>query len=94
MSAITRKGDSLSGHGCFGGHNIAVGSDNVFVNLIPVARAGDSSTVHCCGPVCHSDVMSGSNSVFVNGKSAQKVGDPVACGSTQASGSSNVFIGK
>jgi uncharacterized Zn-binding protein involved in type VI secretion len=37
--------------------------------------------------------MSGNNTVFINGKSAQKVGDPVACGSTQVSGSSNVFIG-
>lgn len=93
MSAITRKGDALAGHGCWGGHNIAVGSDDVFVNGIPASREGDSSTVHCCGPACHTGDMSGSNTVFINGKSAQKVGDPVSCGSSQVAGSPNVFIG-
>jgi uncharacterized Zn-binding protein involved in type VI secretion len=37
--------------------------------------------------------MAGANTVFVNGLSAQKVGDPVSCGSTQASGSPDVYIG-
>lgn len=93
MSAMTRCGDPLSGHGCYGDHNISACSGDVFVNSIGAARAGDASTVHCCGPACHSGGMSGSNSVFVNGVSAQKVGDPVDCGSTQAAGSPNVFIG-
>jgi len=95
MSAMTRIGDALSGHGCWPGHAIAEGSGNVFVNGIGAARAGDSSTPHTCPPIpeTHSGVMVGSNSVFVNGRSAQKVGDGVSCGSTQASGSSNVFIG-
>jgi len=94
MSSVTRKGDALKGHGCFGGHAIAVGSSDVFINGIPASRGGDSSTVHCCPPACHSGSMAGKNTVFINGKSAQKVGDPVTCGSTQAAGSSNVFIGK
>jgi uncharacterized Zn-binding protein involved in type VI secretion len=95
MSAMTRKGDALSGHGCWGGHVIAEGSGNVLVNGIPAARANDSSTPHTCPaiPETHSGVMVGSNSVYVNGRSAQKVGDGVSCGSTQASGSNNVFIG-
>ncbi|GAB6045081.1 hypothetical protein JCM11957_06790 [Caminibacter profundus] len=95
MSAMTRLGDALAGHGCWPGHAIAEGSSDVFVNGIPAARAGDSSTPHTCPdiPETHSGVMIGSNSVFVNGRSAQKVGDGVSCGSTQASGSPNVFIG-
>lgn len=93
MAPITRIGDPLNGHGCWGGHHIEQGSSNVFVNGIKASRAGDSSTVHCCGPACHTGDMSGSNSVFINGVSAQKVGDGVSCGSTQAGGSPNVFIG-
>ncbi len=93
MPGITRIGDALSGHGCWGDHNIDAGSQNVFVNGIPASRAGDVSTAHCCLADCHTGKMSGSNSVFINGKSAQKVGDPVDCGSTQAAGSQNVFIG-
>lgn len=92
MSAITRKGDALKGHGCFGGHAIDVASSNVFVNNISATRKGDASTAHCCGG-CHTGNMAGKNTVFINGKSAQKVGDPVSCGSTQVAGSANVFIG-
>lgn len=93
MSAMTRIGDLLTGHDCWGDHNIDAGSGDVFANSIPVSRSGDVSTVHCCGPDCHAGNMSGNNSVFVNSKSAQKVGDSVSCGSTQAEGSPNVFIG-
>nr|DAL27908.1 MAG TPA_asm: Baseplate wedge protein [Caudoviricetes sp.] len=38
-------------------------------------------------------IASGSASVFINGKAAGRVGDPVSCGGTVAEGSSNVFIG-
>ena len=93
MSAITRLGDPLAGHGCYGDHAINAGSPDVFINGIPASRADDVSTSHCCGPVCHTGVMAGSNTVFINGKSAQKVGDPVDCGSTQSGGSPDVFIG-
>lgn len=92
MPALTRIGDPLNGHGCFPNHNIAEGSSDVIVNNIPASREGDSSTVHCCGS-CHTGVMTGSNTVFINGRSAQKVGDPVSCGSSQAGGSPDVFIG-
>jgi len=35
----------------------------------------------------------GSSSVYINGKAAGRIGDPVSCGGTVAEGSSNVFIG-
>jgi uncharacterized Zn-binding protein involved in type VI secretion len=38
-------------------------------------------------------LASGSSSVFINGKEAGRVGDPVACGSSVATGSNNVFAG-
>jgi len=93
MSAITRLGDPLTGHGCYGDHVINAGSSDVFINGIGASREGDVSTSHCCGVPCHTGVMAGSNTVFINGKSAQKVGDPVDCGSTQSGGSPDVFIG-
>ncbi|MFR8056962.1 MAG: PAAR domain-containing protein [Dialister invisus] len=31
--------------------------------------------------------------VFINGKPAGRIGDPVSCGGAVAEGSSNVFIG-
>jgi uncharacterized Zn-binding protein involved in type VI secretion len=38
-------------------------------------------------------LASGSSTVYVNGKQIGRVGDPVACGSSVATGSSNVFAG-
>jgi uncharacterized Zn-binding protein involved in type VI secretion len=38
-------------------------------------------------------LASGSSEVFVNGKQAGRIGDPVACGSFVAAGSPNVFCG-
>ena len=49
---------------------------------------------HCDpSPSCHDSVVIGSSTVFINGKSAIKIGDSTACGDTIADGSSNVFIG-
>ncbi len=51
--------------------------------------------MHCNDtPVCHAGTLaSGSGTVFINGKQAGRVGDPVDCGSAVASGSPNVLIG-
>ena len=72
------------------------GSPNVFVNGLPWHREGDGWDEHCCPaiPECHSSVLGGgSATVFVNGKAAGRIGDPVACGGSVASGSPNVFCG-
>ncbi|WP_246658360.1 PAAR domain-containing protein [Rhizobium sp. FKY42] len=37
--------------------------------------------------------MSGSASVFINGRPAGRIGDAIDCGGNAATGSSNVFIG-
>lgn len=95
MTAVTRKGDMCTGHGSFPPRNSIQGSDNVFVNGIAAHREGDGWATHCNPtPICHASVLaSGSSTVFVNGKQIGRVGDPVACGSTVASGSPNVFAG-
>ena len=99
MPAVTRKGDSCTGHDCFPARTSTSGSGNVFVNGIPAHREGDSWDVHTC---THPDtphgshggsLASGSSTVYVNGKQLGRVGDTVSCGSTVASGSGNVFAG-
>ena len=42
MPAVTRKGDSCTGHGCFPARPSTSGSPDVFVNGIAVHRQGDS----------------------------------------------------
>lgn len=99
MPAVTRKGDSCTGHECFPARTSTEGSSNVYVNNIPVHRLNDGWSVHCCTHPnvphgCHGGVLSsGSSSVFVNNKSIGRVGDSVSCGSLVASGSNNVFAG-
>ena len=94
MAAVTRLGDSCTGHGAFPPRTSTSGSPNVFVNGIPAHRQGDSWSVHCVLNSCHaSELKSGSSTVYVNGKALGRVDDPVSCGSVVAVGSSNVFAG-
>ena len=95
MPAVTRKGDMCTGHGDFPPRPSTQGSPNVFVNGIPAHREGDSWAVHCNSqPVCHGGVLAkGSSTVFVNGKQLGRIGDPVSCGSSVATGSGNVYAG-
>ena len=95
MPAVTRLGDGCTGHGAFPPRSSTSASPNVNVNGIGVHRQGDSWAVHCNPtPSCHaSELKSGSGTVNVNGKGIGRVGDPVACGSSVAAGSGNVFAG-
>lgn len=92
MPAVSRLGDLGSGHGCFPPRPSTGGSPDVFVNGIAVHRAGDPWDTHCCGSSCHdSSLAAGASTVNVNGAGMARIGDPVACGSAVAQGSSNVF---
>lgn len=95
MAAITRKGDSCTGHAPWPPRPSTGGSADVFVNGIPVHREGDGWAVHCDPtPICHGGALgSGSGTVFANGKGIGRVGDPVDCGSNVAAGSPDVFAG-
>jgi len=95
MPAVHRKGDNGTGHGCFGARANDEGSGDVFVNGKGAHIVGHHWTPHGCG-VCapHDSALSGgSGTVSVNGKPLGRIGDPVACGSACADGSSNVFAG-
>lgn len=99
MSAVARLGDSCTGHGCWPERVNDEASPDVFVNGIGWHRQGDHWKGHCCTHPecihgCHDSVLAaGSATVYVNGKQAGRVGDPVGCGSSVATGSSSVFCG-
>ena len=89
ISSVSTHGGSLQGSGVptvkFGG--------------LPAAVALDGSTIHVCPivlPPTHlksSQVIKGSTTVFLNGKAAARVNDPVGCGATIMSGAFDVLIG-
>lgn len=96
MPAVTRLGDACTGHGCWPPRPSSGASPDVFVNGIAAHRQGDGWAAHTCPdiPETHASVLaSGSSTVFANGKQLGRIGDPVACGSSVAAGSGNVFAG-
>ncbi len=99
MPAVARLGDTCTGHECFPPRSSTEGSPNVFCNGLPVHRVGDGWAVHTCTHPevphgSHGGVLaSGSSKVFVNGQPIGRIGDAVSCGSSVATGSSNVFAG-
>jgi len=96
MPAAARVGDRNVSH-C-SGHNMASGSENVFINGRRACTQGSRTTGHLvpagrrCGGHTAS-VRGGSNSVFINGKAAARVGDGLSGCTSIAQGSPNVFIG-
>lgn len=94
MPAVSRLGDTCTGHGCFPPRPNDEASSNVFVNDIAVHRQSDHWVTHCCGSSCHdSNLAAGSATVYINNLQCSRIGDPVACGSAIAVGSGNVFAG-
>jgi Uncharacterized conserved protein len=87
MTSAARKGDQ---HACpQTGHSvnaITTGSSNVFINGVPAARLGDSTS-------CGATIMSGSSTVFINGVPAAIMGSATSHGGVIISGSGNVLIG-
>lgn len=95
-SAVVRLGDICTGHGCWPPRPNSEASGDVFANDLGVHRVGDGWEPHTCPsiPETHGSVQaSGSSTVFVNGKAVARIGDSVACGSSNATGSPDVFIG-
>ena len=99
MPPAARLGDICTGHECFPPRANVEGSPNVFVNSKAWHRQGDAWDVHCCTHPnlphgCHKSILaSGSSTVYVNGRQAGRIGDPVVCGGFDVTGSPNVFAG-
>ena len=89
ISSISTHGGTLQGSGV----------PTVKLGGLPAAVALDASTMHICPivvPPAHlksSQVIKGSTTVFLNGKAAARVNDPVGCGATIMSGAFDVLIG-
>ena len=91
MPAVTRQGDSNTGHGAHPPVALVSGSPNVFVNSIPCGRNSDPYPPHTDGIDTHAgNISGGSSTVFVNSKPIARVGDSVSCGGSVAAGSPNV----
>lgn len=89
-----RLNDVCTGHGCWPPRPNDQGSPNVFINSRPAHRQYDHWVVHCCDESCHDSALaSGSPTVFTNSRQQGRIGDPVMCGSSVMTGSSNVFVG-
>ena len=85
--------DICSGHDGYPPRNNTAGSPDVFINGYGAHRVDDTWEIHCQGNNCHSaTLVSGSPNSFANGKGIGRVGDPLSCGSTIATGSSDVIL--
>ena len=96
MPGVARLGDVCTGHGCWPSRANSAASPDVFINGAGAHREADGWAAHTCPdiPETHASVLaSGSSTVFVNGRQLGRIGDPVACGSTVATGSDDVFAG-
>ena len=96
MTPVSRLGDLSTADPCGAPPRpSSSASPDVFTNGIKTHRQSDSWVPHACpsSPPHGAVTVSGSSTVFVNGKQISRIGDPISCGSTIAQGSGNVFSG-
>jgi len=95
MPGAVRLADTGSGHGCWPSRANSSASTDVFINSRGAHRVGDSWAAHTCEaiPETHgSSQATGSPTVFVNGVALARIGDSIACGSSNATGSGDVYV--
>ncbi|KAA5602800.1 PaaR repeat-containing protein [Roseospira marina] len=95
MPEAVRLGDTCTGHGCWPARANVGASGDVFANGRGAHRVGDPWAAHTCLkiPETHASIQdTGSPNVFVNGRPWARVGDAVACGSSNATGSPDVVV--
>lgn len=95
MPGATRLGDYNTGHGTFPPVPLITASGNVIINGKGAGRQGDGYPPHTdASPTTDTDsIASGSSTVFINGRQAARIGDPIDNGGTVRDGSGNVNIG-
>lgn len=69
---------------------ISLGSANVFVNGSWVSMQG---LAHSCNLHAPATILTGCDSVYVNGLAVARIGDVAGCGGSIVTGSTDVFIG-
>jgi len=94
MPEVCLLGDVCTGHGGFPSRANVQGDDYLTVNGRPVHCVGHAWATHCDStPSCHSSALAGgSDYLSVNGNQVGRVGDPVACGSSVATGDSYLMV--
>jgi len=99
MPALSRLGDTSTGHGCFPPTVLVTTPvTKTFVNGIrpSVVNSSCQHAIHCCGDVCHAgssrSPSSGALKTYIEGLRAARIGDPIACGDTIGQGSPNTFV--
>ncbi len=93
VDGATRLGDLCMGHPTCPPRMSITASPNVFVNNIASHRQLDLWAPHCSPPHINAYLVTGSSTVYVNNKQMGRVGDPISCLTTVATGSLNVFVG-
>lgn len=97
MSApITGIGKLCSGHGSFPPRPIVEGSDDFIVESINASRVSDALAPHGSpspSPPHGGSIADGSQTYFINGLKAGRIGDPVDCGSAVAQGMGTFIVG-
>ena len=100
MPPVARQSDPSTGHSCWAVPQSPTSSaSSVFANGQKVLRTGDGYSAHpfTCPPPIRlphaGTVAGGSGSVHAEGAAVARVGDPISCGGTIASGSGDVQVG-
>jgi len=95
MPAAARLHDQASDHDGAPPTPCTAASPDVSIDGLPAVRKDDPFAPHARPD--ESDhtrsVAAGSRSVFINGKPAGRIGDPISCGGQITEGSGTVFIG-
>jgi uncharacterized Zn-binding protein involved in type VI secretion len=95
MPGAVRLTDICTGHGCWPPRPNSSASSDVIINGLGAHRVGDGWLPHTCPaiPETHaSSQASGSPDVITNGSPQARIGDSIACGSSNATGSSDVIV--
>ena len=96
MPGAARLGDSCTGHGCWPSRSNVEGSPDVFINGLPAHAVGHAWAVHTWTHKPHPShggaLAAGAARVYVNGRQLGYIGAPVDCGSSVATGSSDVIV--
>lgn len=87
MPGIAYNMAMTAGHGKYPPTAVIASQSKVFVGGIPALVDGDSIIPHP-----HDGKCQASSKVYIGGKAAAKMGDPISCGDMIAMSSSTVFI--
>lgn len=96
MPAVVRLGDTSTGHPhCYPARPNTEASDFVSIDGLGVHCVGHAWAVHgaCKDHSPHGGVAAGGSAfVKIDGAAVCRIGDPISCGDTMATGSDFVFV--